>query len=87
MSEFDRGYACAISCIVAGHGEGTETREALAAAGLVSRKIAKERGIDPYDLWILDDSFKELEDAEGVNFFLGGREPVARGFNSQCPIL
>lgn len=62
VSEFDRGYACAISCIVAGHGESTETREALAACGLVSRKIAKERGVDHYDLKILHETLKELED-------------------------
>lgn len=63
MSDFDRGYACAISCIVAGHGERVETREALEACGLVSRKIAKERGVDKYDLKILDQTFREIEDA------------------------
>jgi len=29
--EFQRGYICALSCIVRGHGTGTEVREALQA--------------------------------------------------------
>lgn len=60
-NDFDKGYICAIASIVYGHGEGTETREALEANGLISRKIAKARGADAYDLKILDASLKEIE--------------------------
>ncbi len=61
MSDFDEGFICAISCIVKGHGEGTETREALEAAGITSRKIAKARGADSYDLKVLRTTLMELE--------------------------
>lgn len=53
MIEFNRGYACAVSCIVQGHGEDTCTREALSANGMSTRKKAEEMGVDEYDLNVL----------------------------------
>jgi hypothetical protein len=61
MSDFDKGYICAITGIVNGHGESTETREALLANGIYSKKIAKERGATPYDLKVLNGLLKEIE--------------------------
>jgi hypothetical protein len=58
--KFQQGYACAVACIISGHGEGTETREALVAGGLGSLKQLKEAGIDPYDIKILMPTIKEL---------------------------
>lgn len=61
MSEFDQGYICAITAIVAIRGKGTETSDALKAIGITSRKLAKSAGADVYDLRILDSTLKELE--------------------------
>lgn len=58
---FSQGYACAVACIISGHGEGTETREALEAGGLTSLKKLKAAGIDPYDIAILKPTVKEIE--------------------------
>ena len=61
MSRFDQGYICAISCIVNGHGASVEAKEALLADGIFSRRIAKARGADPYDIKILNGLLKEIE--------------------------
>lgn len=50
---FNQGYACAISCIVKGHGEDTGTREALEANGIETFAKAKAAGVDEYDLNVL----------------------------------
>ena len=52
-NEFVKGYACAISTIVAGHGEDTATREALGAYGIETREKARKAGVDPYDLDVI----------------------------------
>jgi hypothetical protein len=53
MDKFLQGYACAVACIVKGHGDSTETREALISAGLTSRKKLQAAGIEEYDYKIL----------------------------------
>jgi len=58
--KFLQGYACAVACIISGHGEGTETREALQAGGLTTLKKLKDAGIDPYDVKILAPTIKEI---------------------------
>jgi hypothetical protein len=50
---FDQGYACAVSCIVAGHGDGTEVREALKANGMTSVAALKRSDVSEYDIRIL----------------------------------
>lgn len=61
MSEFLRGYACAVACIVKGHGSGTETSEALVAAGLTSRRKLQAAGIEDYDYQILLPLVEEIQ--------------------------
>ncbi len=70
MSDFDKGYACAIACIVKGHGAGTEVSEALQANGLTSVKILKDRGVDEYDIEVLK---PVLVDIHNDNYCSHGR--------------
>ena len=60
--EFERGYICALSCIVAGHGTDTAVREALQALGPVDW-----RRIDGHDRAILAGTVQEVELARERN--------------------
>lgn len=61
MSEFVQGYACAVSCIVQGHGINTAVREALEACGLTTMKKLKDAGVVEYDLEILKPLITEIK--------------------------
>jgi hypothetical protein len=54
--EFERGYLCALSCIVAGHGTDTAVREALQALGRINWSR-----IDDYDRAVLAGAIQEVE--------------------------
>ena len=56
--EFQRGYICALSCIVRGHGTGTEVREALQALGQIDW-----RRIDAYDRGVLAETIAAIKPA------------------------
>lgn len=60
-SEFQQGYACAISSIVSTHGECTATREALVAGGLTTVEKMRDAGVDEYDIEILKPLLKGLK--------------------------
>lgn len=62
---FDQGYTCAISCIVAGHGQSTMTDEALRSNGFTSIKALEKANICKYDIDILKKSVEELEAERG----------------------
>jgi hypothetical protein len=50
-----------VACIISGHGESTETREALQAGGLTTLKKLKKAGVDLYDIKILKPTLKEIK--------------------------
>lgn len=58
---FVQGYACAIACIVSGHGTSTETNEALVACGIRSVKHLRAARVDERDIEILRSSVKEIQ--------------------------
>lgn len=49
MNDFQRGYICAVSCMVHGHGAGVEAEEALRALGPFNWDE-----MEPYDRKILE---------------------------------
>lgn len=49
MNDFQRGYICAVSCIVRSHGVGVEAEEALRALGPFNWDE-----MEPYDQMILE---------------------------------
>ncbi len=53
---FERGYICALSCIISGHGTGTAVREALRALGPIDW-----RRIDEYDRGVLAETIEAVE--------------------------
>lgn len=57
--DFVEGYACALSCIVKGHGVDTAVVEALVAMGLTAIRKLREAGVDDYDIEILRPAVKE----------------------------
>lgn len=61
-SEFQQGFACAVSCIVSGYGSSAETKEALRCAGLTSEQKMIEAGVDEYDIEILRPLLNEMKD-------------------------
>lgn len=54
--DFQNGYLCALSCIVKGHGNGIEVREALSALGPVNWSK-----VEPYDREVLAEVRREVK--------------------------
>lgn len=66
MGKFEQGYACAVACIIKGHGEDTSTREALEAGGLTSMGKLLEAKVDPYDIEILKSTVLKIERKKAI---------------------
>lgn len=73
MNDFDKGYACAVACIVKNYGISTETKEALKANGFTSISKTKRRGVDKYDLEILTPILLEIESENKIYSNLKGK--------------
>jgi hypothetical protein len=54
LTKFEQGYICAMSCLIHGHGTGTETRELWACIGYPSALQAKKSGMCEYDVETLE---------------------------------
>lgn len=61
MSEFDKGYACAVAFFAKVDGPEVRQREALEANGLTSIKKLRDSGVDAYDIEALKPLIKEIE--------------------------
>lgn len=60
-SEFTQGYACALACIVRGHGANTEIEDALIANNMTSVQDLIDAGVDPHDIEALTPSVENIQ--------------------------